>query len=104
MTFRLPDDAATGDAFPVSIAYVRNDFEKSWKGCTLTEIRYAGDEESADESECRETETIVLLSTIETDRNAKDSSLNSPYIYTDFKWILTKDENGNWVHIDHGYG
>lgn len=27
MTFRLPDDAATGDAFPVSIAYVRNDYE-----------------------------------------------------------------------------
>lgn len=82
---------------------VKNDFEKDWKGCTLTEIRYAGDEESREESESRGSETMVLYSTIETDRNAKNSSMNSPYTYTDFKWILTKDDNGNWVHVDHGY-
>lgn len=93
----------TDEQIDEAIDIVRVDFEKSWKGCTLTEIRYGGDEVARVESECRGVETIVLLSTIETDRNAYGSGFNTNETYPDYQWILTKDDNGNWVHIDNGY-
>lgn len=103
MVTQVDSEMYTFDEIEKAMFVVKVDFEKGWKGCTLTEIRYGGDEEAKAESLERGEETIVLLSTIKTDRNAKDSGMNSPYTYTDFKWILIKDDTGKWIHIDHGY-
>ena len=70
----------------------------------LTLIYYGGDELCKQESEERGVETIVLLSDFDTRKQPGDSSLNSYDTYTGWSWILVKDEDGGWKHIDHGYG
>ena len=49
-------------------------------------------------------ETIVLFSDFDTKKLPGDSSLNSYDTYTGWSWILIRDEDGGWKHIDHGYG
>lgn len=94
----------TQDDIRSCVEIVESDFEKGWKGCALKELYYAGDEESKSETEYRNAPTLVLYSTIQTYAFSSQSSMNAPYVYEEFKWILTRDENGQWKHIDHGYG
>ena len=30
-------------------------------------------------------------------------SLNPDSTYDDWKWILIRNDSGNWEHVDHGY-
>ena len=82
-------------------------FKKEFKGCTLTEITYAGDEKSADYAEWAERiggdETIVLTSSFEVDSSGGDGSLNPNSTYTRWMWILARSKGGKWQHVDHGY-
>lgn len=87
-----------------AINVIKNDFAYDWDGCVLTLIYYGGDERCKQESEERGVETIVLLSDFDTRKQPGDSSLNSYDTYTGWSWILVRDEDGGWKHIDHGYG
>ncbi len=78
-----------------------------WKGCTLLEIYYAGDELT---KECQEwaerydaDEAIVLMSSFYVGKDCGDSSLNRDSTYTHWNWILVRTENGKWKHVDHGF-
>ena len=83
------------------------EFAKDWKGCTLKEINYAGDETSkeyqdwADRSDADE--VIVLLSTFDVDSSGGDGSLNPNSTYDNWNWILVRTDGGKWQHVDHGH-
>ena len=56
------------------------------------------------ESKVRGEETLVLLSDFKTSRKMPgDSSLNENHTYTKWNWILVRQEDGSWKHVDHGY-
>ena len=86
-----------------AIEVIKRDFENDWNGCTLNTIYYAGDEVCADETRDRGVKTIVLISDFTTG-NYDFGCLNTNYTYTSWSWILIRDEDGGWKHIDHGYG
>ena len=82
-------------------------FKKNFKGCTLTEIDYIGDDKIDEFKEWQKTydkdEVIILISSFNVDSSGGDGSLNPNSTYTRWQWILARDENQNWKHMDHGY-
>lgn len=89
-------------AINVAIKY----FERNFSGCTLTEITYAGDkiteEEKAFADQHNADEVIVLISSFDVDSSGGDGSLEPNSTYTDWKWILVRNNGGKWRHVDHG--
>ena len=81
-------------------------FNDNFEGCTLQSVAYEYDDpelfaEYAEQYEADE--AIVFSSTFTTDENGGDGSLNPNDTYTDYQWILVRDEGGSWRHADHGY-
>lgn len=90
-----------------AIDVIKKEFESDWKGCTLTEIYYAGDEISKDHQDWADRndadEVIVLLSSFSVDSSCEIGALNKNSTYSDWMWILVRTNGGKWQHIDHGY-
>ena len=86
---------------------IKKEFKSDWKGCTLTEIYYAGDDCSKDHQDWADRnnaeEVIVLLSSFDVDSSGGDGSLNPDSTYDDWMWILVRTNGGQWQHVDHGY-
>lgn len=83
-------------------------FKQHFNGCSLLEITYIGDEKNTDyQEEWAEKnnidEVIVLTSSFSVDSSGVDGSFNPNSKYEGWKWILVKNENGTWKHVDHGY-
>ena len=114
--------AGCGDAVSVggfSSKYMNNDdyeaavqevmtYFRSFEGCTMKKIGYAGDAAVNAEADARglaPEEVIVLTSTFETDGENHNNGLNPNYTYEDYTWTLTRDTTaGLWEVTDHGYG
>ncbi len=100
---KLYSQEEIADAVNVAIDY----FEKEFEGCTIKEIEYIGDEENvgyqdfADRNNSQD--VIVFVSTFDVDSSGGDGSLNSNYTYENWKWILARNADGKWEHVDHGY-
>lgn len=90
-----------------AIDIIKKEFESDWKGCTLTEIYYAGDDISKDYQDVADRnnadEVIVLLSSFDVDSSGGDGSLNADSTYNNWNWILVRTNGGQWQHVDHGY-
>ena len=87
-------------------AWAALDYFDNFKGCYMSEIKYAGDDETKAEAEAQgldPKDIIVLDSTFETDERGGDGSLEPNTTYEHYKWIIVRDNSGNWVHKDHGY-
>ena len=91
------------DAIDVTMDY----FKKKFSGCTLTEITYYGDDKLPDYQEFARRnnadEVIVLVSSFDVGPSGGDGSLNPNDTYRNWKWILVRNDGGEWVHVDHGY-
>lgn len=89
-----------------AIQTILNEF-KNWKGCTLTEIYYAGDKMALDYQDWADRksadEVIVLLSSFDVDSSGGDGSLNPNSTYDNWMWILVRNKGESWKHVDHGY-
>ena len=48
-------------------------------------------------------EAIVLTSTFDVDGSGGDGSLNPNSTYKDWIWLLVRNKQGEWKHVDHGY-
>jgi hypothetical protein len=90
-----------------AIETIIKQFDKEWDGCTLKEIYYAGDNMSKDYQDWADRnnadEVIVLLSSFEVDSSGGDGSLNPNSTYDGWLWILVRNTDGQWKHVDHGY-
>lgn len=97
----------TSDNINSAIETIKKEFDKDWKGCTLKEIYYAGDETSKDYQDWADRndadEVIVLLSSFDVDSSGGDGSLNPNSTYDGWNWILVRNTGGQWKHVDHGY-
>ena len=97
----------THEEITAAIDVIKKEFRKEWSGCTLTEIRYAGDEVSQEYQDWADRNgadaVIVLCSSFDVDASGGDGSLNPNSTYTNWKWILVRKNNGKWEHVDHGY-
>ncbi len=90
-------------------------FNRDFRGCRLTDIWY--DEDSSDLSvqsylhygrgsinNVEEKNVIVLLSNFNVDASGGDGSLEPNSKYTDWEWILIRNnKNDNWIIDDWGY-
>ena len=90
-----------------AIEVVKKYFRSEFSGCTLTEITYAGDDKilSYEDWATRNDgdEVIVLISSFDVDASGGDGSLNPNSTYSNWNWILVRNNDGKWRNVDHGY-
>lgn len=98
----------TDDDISSAIDVVIASFEAEFKGCSLTQISYPGDDLSDlfDQwaKEYKSDEAIVLYSSFDTDSAGGDGSLNPNATYTKWQWILVRNGGGIWELATYGYG
>ena len=106
-THEVPSDIYSQTDIDSAIAVIKEEFKANWKGCTLTEIYYAGDDISKSYQDLADRnnadEAIVLLSSFYVDSSGGDGSLDPNSTYSDWNWILVRSDKGTWKHVDHGY-
>ena len=90
-----------------AIDIVLKHFKDYFKGCTLREIQYAGDDSYKEFEEWAEQydaeQAIILISSFDVDSSGGDGSLNPNTTYDDWKWILTRKDNQEWTLQTWGY-
>lgn len=105
-THNVESEIYSEEDIAAAIDTIKKEF-KSWKGCTLTEIYYAGDDKSKDHQDWadrnKSDEVIVLLSSFDVDSSGGNGSLNPNSTYDNWMWILVRTNGGQWQHVDHGY-
>ena len=105
-THEVASDLYTQEEITAAMDTIKTEF-KDWKGCTLTELYYAGDEASQDHQDWADRnnadEALVLLSSFDVDESGGNGSLNPNSTYDDWMWILVRSDGGQWKHVDHGY-
>ena len=103
-----PSDLYTGAEIEKAMDIVLGYFQKEFDGCTLTRLEY--DEAAVREelpgwaAQYNDAQAIVLLSDFYVSPNGGDGSLNTDETYRNWKWVLTRTGNGNWVLQTWGYG
>ncbi len=106
-TKEVPSELYTQKDIDAAIGVIKKEFSRNWKGCTLTEIYYAGDDVSQEHAEWAERngadEVIVLTSSFDVDESGASPTLNPGQTYTRWMWILVRSNGGKWQHVDHGY-
>lgn len=103
-----PSGIYTDDEIEAAMRTVEDYFYEEFAGCTLTELYYPGDAHADEFDEWAAhygaDEAIVLYSAFDVDSAGGDGSFNPNSTYRGWKWILIRNENGDWEHKDHGYG
>lgn len=106
-THKVDSELYTQDDINAAIKTIKEEFNDNWKGCTLTDIYYAGDKSlnsyQASVYSNDADEVIVLLSSFDVDSSGGDGSLNPNSTYDDFRWILVRKKGSKWKHVDGGY-
>jgi len=106
-THNVESESYSEEDIKAAIDTIKKEFKSGWKGCTLTEIYYAGDDCTKDHKDWADRnnadEVIVLLSSFDVDSSGGNGSLNPNSTYSDWKWILVRTDGGKWQHVDHGY-
>ncbi len=103
--FFVPDvssDLYSQEEIAAGVETVKEYFRQEFSGCALTSIQYAGDRKSLEWS--GEQDAMVFISTFDVGASGGDGSLTPYSTYSNWQWILVRDEDGNWQHKDHGYG
>ena len=105
----VPSELFSENDVADAIETVKNRFEeKTWGGCTLTEIAYAGDERTRSEAGSHADwwqfdQLIVLISSFDTDGAWRENGLAPNATYEDYNWILIRETGGTWILKDWGY-
>ena len=99
-TKAVASEMYTQNDIDAAIDVIKKDFSRSWKGCTLTEISYAGDDVSREHQDWADRnnadEVLVLTSTFDVDESGASPSLNPGQTYTRWMWILVRTNGGTW--------
>ena len=103
----IPQDAKySAEEIGAAMDLVERKFARDFRGCTLQKLWY-DDAQAQAEAEWAQDyhtdEAIVLLSNFHVSENGGDGSLNSPYDYTNWNWVLVRNNGGKWVLQTWGY-
>lgn len=82
-------------------------FEENFSGCTLTSLRYLGDQTSAFQEWVEQydaDQAIILVSDFDVGEVGDESALTPNSTYENWQWILVRDEGGSWEAKTWGYG
>lgn len=83
-------------------------FHYEYDNCALTRLAYAGDETQKTAKEWAKQygkdEVIILISDFTVEASGGDGSLTPGSTYTNWEWILARNEGERWQHMDQGYG
>lgn len=84
-------------------------FKKNFKGCSLLELEYIGDEENNNYIDWarrnNKEQVIVFISSFNVDSSGGEhGALNPNSKYEDYKFILVRNNNGIWKYVDGGQG
>ena len=104
----IDSEIYTAGDYQAAVEAVKAGF-RDFKGCTLKEISYAGDETVRKEQEYILSfgdydEGIVLLSTFTVDEKGGDGSLEPNSTYKKWGWYLGRKNDGDWEIATCGYG
>lgn len=100
-------DIYTKDEIQEAVDVIKKEFSKEWKGCTLKEIYYDGDDKALFTSYAKQyqgDEALVLKTNFHTNYFSWKIGLNSNCDYEDYQWIFVRNKNEKWKHVDGGYG
>ena len=85
-----------------------NHFRKEFDGCTMTKMEYNEAQTRGAAAEWAQhygaDEGIVLYSSFDVDASGGDGSFSPNSTYSNWQWVLTRDEGENWVLRTWGYG
>lgn len=102
-----PSEIYSDDDIEKAYKTVKEYFSNEFDGCTLTKLYYPGDTYANEFDGWAEQygsdEAIVILSSFDVDSSGGDGSLNPNSTYDKWKWILVRNDGGDWAHVDHGY-
>lgn len=85
---------------------VRQCFQEKFSGCTLTALRYPGDQTEVFQRWAERydaDQAVVVTSDFDVDESGGDGSLNPNSTYSDWEWVLVRDEGGQWTVQTWGY-
>lgn len=104
---KVKSEMYTEEDIVSAVAIIEEEFKAEWQGCTLTEIYYAGDDNSKEYQDWADRnnadEVIVLISSFNVDDTCTIGSLDKNKTYLGWRWILVRTDGGEWQHVDHGY-
>lgn len=105
--YETASNVYTQEEITSAVDVVLSEFARSWSGCTLTEIGYAGDEALSRNQDYLTrydaADVLVLLSSFNVDSSGGDGSLEPNSTYKKWSWILVRTSGGDWQLVDHGY-
>ena len=90
-------------AMDVALDYFAFEFE----GCTMITIQYDPVKDDAANAWAQQygaDQAIILLSSFEVGASGGDGSLNPNSTYSNWQWILTRNEGEKWTLRTWGYG
>lgn len=104
----MESELYTQEDYLAAVETVKSYF-RNFRGCTMKEISYAGDEKTQKEQEYilgfgDYSEGIVLMSTFDVDENGGDGSFEPNNTYYGWCWYLARRDGGNWTVVTCGYG
>lgn len=104
----MESELYTQEDYLAAVETVKSYF-RNFRGCTMKEISYAGDEKTQKEQEYilgfgDYSEGIVLMSTFDVDENGGDGSFEPYNTYYGWGWYLARRDGGNWTVVTCGYG
>lgn len=91
-----------------AVRLVKEQFRTYYGGCTLKKLYYDDEmslsEEKLDAEILNGTDAIILGSDFHVGNISPDVSFNANEDHVGWKWIIIKDNDGNWELKDWGYG
>ncbi len=100
-------DLYTDSDIESAIQTAEDYFSSEFGGCTLTTIGYAGDDSENEAAEWAEQygadEAIILEFSFSAGSSVADG-FEADTFYMGWKWILIRDDGGNWRYATHGDG
>ena len=102
------DTYYSNEDIQAAVDTVEKEFKKDFPGCTMTSLRYTAisgkDSNTEWATQYNAEEAMVLYSDFDVDSSGGDGSLGPNSTYTDWSWVLVRENGGAWKIATWGMG
>ena len=102
------DTYYSNEDIQAAVDTVEKEFKKDFPGCTMTALRYTAlsgkDSNTEWATQYNAEEAMVLYSDFDVDSSGGDGSLDPNSTYTDWSWVLVRENGGAWKIATWGMG